>query len=231
MLGIYRHGTSYLHRARPATKLCGLALVAMVLFLPATPMNVVAASLAATVTVIAGFAVARIPAAVAFAQVKPAFIILAAIFAFHLIMGQWITGGLIVWRFIVLIALAALVTLTTRVTDMIDTIETALTPLARFIDPGRVAMCLVLAIRFVPVLANEAQAIREAQAARGAKRAGPTAFIRLAVPLILRGLRLAETVAEALYARGYGQRAVGDGPAKDGSTEKGREAPGATQPE
>ncbi len=231
MLGIYRHGTSLVHCTRPAIKLIVLALLAVLLFLPSDPADIAAMSLAVALMAVAGFAVARIPARIAFAQVTPALYILAAIFAFHGIMGQWITGGLIVGRFIILIALAALVTLTTRVSDMIDTIEIALTPFARFIDPGRVAMCLALAIRFVPVLANEAHAIREAQAARGAKRAGPAAFIRLAVPLILRGLRMAEIVAEALYARGYGQRVVEGGPSKQSSTEKGREAPGATQPE
>jgi biotin transport system permease protein len=208
MLGIYRHGTSPLHRARPGVKLAGLALMAIALFIPATPAGILAVGLAAALATIIGYAVAGIPARVAIAQIRPALWILGMIFVFHAIMGDMITGALVVARFLLLIALAALVTLTTRVSDMIATIETGLAPLRRIVDPGRVAMCLVLAIRFVPVLANEAQALREAQAARGAKRAGPAAFIRLAIPLILRGLRLSEIVAEALYARGFGKAAI-----------------------
>ena len=50
------------------------------------------------------------------------------IFLFHAIMGDALTGALIVARFILLIALAALVTLTTRVSDMIATIEAGLQP-------------------------------------------------------------------------------------------------------
>ena len=236
MLGIYRHGTSPLHRARPGVKLAGLALMAIALFIPATPAGILVAGLAAALATVAGYGVAGIPARIAFAQIRPALWILGMIFVFHAIMGDVITGALIVARFILLIALAALVTLTTRVSDMIATIEAALAPLRRIIDPGRVAMCLVLAIRFVPVLANEAQALQEAQAARGGKRAGPGAFIRLAVPLILRGLRLSEIVAEALYARGFGRAAPPPGNAEtqnagNAETRKGRAKLDLAQPD
>ena len=228
MLGIYRHGTSPLHRARPGMKLAGLALMAIALFTPASPAGIVAVSLGAAFATVAGYGLAGIPARIAFAQIRPALWILGMIFVFHAIMGDVVTGALIVARFILLIALAALVTLTTRVSEMIATIEAGLAPLRRFIDPGRVAMCLVLAIRFVPVLANEAHALQEAQAARGGKRAGPGAFIRLAVPLILRGLRLSETVAEALYARGFGRAGASEG---HGKTQEGHAKPCSAQPD
>ena len=228
MLGIYRHGTSPLHRASPGVKLTGLAVVAIALFIPATPAGILVAGLVATLATVVGYGVAGIPARIAFAQIRPTLWLLGMIFAFHALMADAVAGALIVARFILLIALAALVTLTTRVSDMIATIEAGLTPLRRLIDPGRVAMCLVLTIRFVPVLANEAHAIREAQAARGARRAGPTAFIRLAIPLILRGLRLAETVAEALYARGFGRAAP---PRRDAENKNGRAERDPAQPD
>lgn len=228
MLGIYRHGTSFLHRTRPGVKLAGLSLMAIALFLPSSPSGIVAISLGAAFASVAGYGVAGIPARIAFAQIRPALWILGAIFVFHAIMGDPRAGALLVVRFILLIGLAALVTLTTRVSDMIATIESALAPLRRFVDPARIAMCLVLAIRFVPVLANEAHALQEAQAARGGKRVGPTAFIRLAVPLILRGLRLSETLAEALYARGYDRNTT---PLNHGKTQNGRAKPVIAQPD
>lgn len=228
MLGIYRHGTSPLHRARPGVKLAGLALLAIALFMPASPAGILAVSLGAAFATAAGYGIAGIPARIGFAQIRPALWILGMIFVFHAIMGDVVTGALIIARFILLIALAALVTLTTRVSDMIATIEAGLAPFRRVVDPGRIAMCLVLAIRFVPVLANEAHALQEAQAARGGKRAGPIAFIRLAVPLILRGLRLSETVAEALHARGFGR----NGSDRDrAQTRQGHAKPGLAQPE
>ncbi|KPQ11449.1 MAG: ECF-type biotin uptake system pemease component BioN [Saliniramus fredricksonii] len=228
MLGIYRHGTSPLHRARPGVKLAGLALMAIALFLPASPAGIVAVGLGAAFVTVAGYGIAGIPSRIAIAQIRPALWILGMIFLFHAIMGDALTGALIVARFILLIALAALVTLTTRVSDMIATIEAGLQPLRRFVDPGRIAMCLVLTIRFVPVLANEAHALQEAQAARGGKRTGPSAFIRLAVPLILRGLRLSETVAEALHARGFGRN---ESFPESAQTRRGHAKPGLAQPD
>src|SRR6056297_3251981 len=167
MLGSYRHGTSLLHSARPGVKLAGLALMAIALFMPSSPAGIVAVSLGAAFTTVAGYGIARIPARLAIAQIRPTLWILGMILIFHVIMGDALIGALIVARFILLIALAALVTLTTRVSDMIATIEAGLKPLRRFVDPGRIAMCIVLTIRFVPVLANEAHALQEAQAARG----------------------------------------------------------------
>jgi biotin transport system permease protein len=99
----------------------------------------------------------------------------------------------------VLVLLAALVTLTTRTTAMVDAIVTACRPLRRLgVDAERVGLMLALGVRSVPVVVGLAEEVREAQLARGLG-ASPRAF---AVPLIVRSLRHADALGEALVARG-----------------------------
>jgi biotin transport system permease protein len=105
-----------------------------------------------------------------------------------------VTGGLLVS-----VALAGLVTLTTRVTDMLDALMRVLGPVQRVgVDPARIALLLALTIRCVPMLAAIVTSVREAQVARGAGR-NPLA---LAVPVVVRTLRAADALGEALTARG-----------------------------
>lgn len=220
MLGIYQHRETPLHRLRAGTKLILLFGLAAGVF--ATQSFVILGLAGALV--VAGYAIARIGAGTAFAQIRPALFVLGLIVILHLLMAEWRMGALVLLRFLIVIAAASLVTLTTRSSDMVAAIETGLAPLRRLsLNPAPIALCLSMAIRFVPVVAGEIRAIREVQAARGLERS----LFAIAVPAILRGLRMAETVAEALHARGYGdnppisrepdRKDEGPAPAENGS--------------
>jgi biotin transport system permease protein len=63
---------------------------------------------------------------------------------------------------------------------------------------GLLGLLVALAVRAVPVVTDLARQVREAQLARGAA-AGPRAFV---VPLVVRSLRHADRLADALVARG-----------------------------
>jgi len=98
-----------------------------------------------------------------------------------------------------LVLLAGLVTLTTRTTDLVDAVVTACRPLRVLrVDPERVGLVIALGVRCVPVVVGLAEEVRDAQRARGLA-ASPRAF---AVPLIVRSLRHADALGEALVARG-----------------------------
>jgi biotin transport system permease protein len=114
----------------------------------------------------------------------------------------WFDGpamaGLTVARVMGLVWAAGLVTATTAFDDMMAVLERALAPLRRVgASPARIAFALTLAVRFVPLLQRMMAETRAAQASRGLGR-NPLA---LAVPLILRAIRLADRVAESLEAR------------------------------
>jgi len=105
----------------------------------------------------------------------------------------------VVGLLLVAVAAAGLLTLTTSVTAMLDVLVRVLGPLRRVgVDPDRVALVLALAIRAVPVLLGTYHEARDARRARGMERSARA----LVTPLVLRTIRHADAVGEALAARG-----------------------------
>jgi biotin transport system permease protein len=81
---------------------------------------------------------------------------------------------------------------------MLETLERALQPLRRFgVSPARLGLLLSLTLRFIPLLATWLREIQEAQRVRGLDR---NTFAVL-VPLLVKTLRTADTLAEAIDAR------------------------------
>lgn len=194
-LGLYLPGTSVVHRARAGHKLLlMLAVGAASVFLD--ELWQVGAALA---LVSAGYVVAGIPLRTALSQLRPLVWLAGAAAVFHVVVSGWERAGVVIGVLAVLVLLAALVTLTTRTTAMVDAIVAACRPLRRVgVDAERVGLVLALGIRSVPVVVGLAEEVREAQLARGLT-ASPRAF---AVPLIVRSLRHADALGEALVARG-----------------------------
>lgn len=116
------------------------------------------------------------------------------------LLAGWMPALVGVLRLAVLLGLATLVSLTTRASDLVDTLERALRPLARFgVRPARLGLLFSLTLRFVPLLATWLGEVREAQRVRGLEH-HPLALL---VPLLVKTLRTADTLAEALDARGF----------------------------
>ena len=194
-LGLYVPGSSPVHRAPAGLKLALMVAAGVGSVLLDTPVQVTAALL----VVGGGYAVAGIPWRLALAQLRPLVWIGAFAAVFHVLVNGWERAFAVVGVIAVLVLLAALVTLTTRTTDMVDAVVRGLGPLRRVgVDPERVGLLLALGIRSVPVVVGLAEEVRDAQRARGLT-ASPRAF---AVPLIVRSLRHADALAEALVARG-----------------------------
>jgi biotin transport system permease protein len=194
-LGIYSPGSSFLHRAPAGAKLLVMVAVGVAsVFLDEVWQVVVAVGL-----VLAGYAVARIPWLTAARQLRPLVWLALFIGAFHVVVNGWARAVVVVGVIAMLVLLAALVTLTTRTTAMVDAVVRVFGPLRRAgVDPERVGLLLALAIRSVPVVVSLAEEVRDAQRARGLT-ASPRAF---AVPLIVRSLRHADALGDALVARG-----------------------------
>jgi biotin transport system permease protein len=132
-------------------------------------------------------------------QLRPLLWIGLVTAAFHLVVNGWQRAVVVVGVIGALVLLAALVTLTTRTTDLVAAVVGAARPLRRLgVDPERFGLTVALAIRCVPVVVGLAHEVRDAQRARGLT-ASPRAF---AVPLIVRSLRHADALGEALAARG-----------------------------
>ncbi|MEP6562391.1 MAG: energy-coupling factor transporter transmembrane protein EcfT [Nakamurella sp.] len=195
VIGLYQAGDSVLHRTAAGWKLLGMLLAVIgVLLLDAPWQLAVAAAI-----VIGGYALARIPVRVAWAQLWPMrwFIVLIAIF--QVIFADWQRAVMISGSLLLTVAIAALVTLTTRVTAMLDVCQWLLRPLRRVgVDPDRVGLLLALTIRCIPLLVAIVHDVSEARKARGAG----FSLRAMAAPAVVRALRSADAMGDALIARG-----------------------------
>jgi len=143
---------------------------------------------------------AWLPAKPLFKQIMPALVLIAALAAFHIATGDPRDAFLVSARLGTVILLAAALTFTTRVSAMVDALERVLTPLKCIgADPAKAGFTLALAIRFIPVLFTMIAEIREAQKARGLEGS----VFAVVMPLLVRTLRMADDLAEAIAARGY----------------------------
>ncbi|MEV0333798.1 energy-coupling factor transporter transmembrane protein EcfT [Nocardia sp. NPDC050717] len=196
MIGLYHPGDSLLHRAPAGVKLALLivAIVAMTVWVRGLP------GMACVVVVVAGlFALARIPWRVAVAQVRPVLWMTAIIGVFQLLTTTPVRAVVVCGVLLASVALAALVTVTTRVTDLLDALLRGLAPLRHVgVNPERVGLLLALAIRCVPLLAQIVHDVAEARRARGVSWSATA----LVTPVLVRALRTADAMGEALAARG-----------------------------
>ena len=195
-LALYSRVPSVLHRTPAGLKLAVLAALSVLLF--AVPRLPVAAAVLAGVVVLA-LAGARLTTRQLLAQLRPVSLWLAGLLVFHLVVTDLATGALAVVRLAALVLAAAVVTATSRVAELVAVIEWLCAPLRLVgVRPARIGLAIAMTLRFIPLVAERAERIREAQAARGASR---PLFLSL-VPLLVQVLQLAHTTAEALDARG-----------------------------
>lgn len=196
-LGLYEPGTSPLHRAPAGAKFLGLLVLAVLVF--ALPGPVALGALAAVV--LAAYPVARIPLRRSRQLARVLVPLLVVLFAVQ----WWLLGPgpaeVVVLRLLAALAAANLFTLTTRVEDLISAVERGLRPLRRFgVRPERIGLLVGLTMQAVAALSTIAADTREAQRARNAERS-VSAF---AIPFLVRTLRHADELGEALAARGVG---------------------------
>jgi biotin transport system permease protein len=194
-LGLYVPGTSPVHRVPAGTKLVAMVAAGVVSVFLDHPWQV-GVALALT---LGGYHLAGLSPRIAMRQVRPLVWVVGMVGIFHVVVNGWERAAVFTGVIVVLVLLAALVTLTTRTTAMVDALVRALRPLRRLgVDADRFGLLLALGIRSVPVVVSLAEEVRDAQRARGLS-ASPRAF---AVPLIVRSLRHADALGDALVARG-----------------------------
>jgi biotin transport system permease protein len=194
-LGLYVPGTSPVHRMPAGAKLLAMLAAGAGSVLLHQPWQVgVAVTLA-----LVGYRLGGLTVRMALRQVRPLLMVVGLVAVFHLVVNGWERAVVFVGVIVTLVLLAGLVTLTTRTTDMVDAIVRAARPLRVVgVHPERLGLLMALGIRSVPVVVGLAEEVRDAQRARGLT-ASPRAF---AVPLIVRSLRHADALGDALVARG-----------------------------
>ena len=191
----YVPGATAIHRVPAGFKLVLLAALGVALAF----LNQWWEPLALLGAVLACYPLARIPVGSVATQLRPLIWVLLAVGAFQLIASGWRSTVDVVVTVVALVLAAGLVSLTTSMEALTDVLLRMLRPLRRFgVAPERTALLISLSVRSVSVVAALAREVRDAQLARGLGRS-PRAF---AVPLLVRSLRHAQALGEALVARG-----------------------------
>lgn len=219
VLGVYRPGTSPVHRLPAGVKMAGLVvLIVAMSVLVRRPWHLL---IPAAVLVAVALAAHVGPLTMA-RQIRPMLWMLSVIAVFQLILTDWRRTVVVCGVLLFSVVGAALVTLTTRVTDMLDLTTRLLGPARRFgVDPDRVGLVLAMTIRSIPLLGELVASVSQARKARGVG----FSLRALAVPVVVGALRRADALGDALIARGLDDPAAEDDP--DGHDGPGRDdAPG-----
>ncbi|MBL8928834.1 MAG: energy-coupling factor transporter transmembrane protein EcfT [Kineosporiaceae bacterium] len=195
MIGLYVPGDSFLHRAPAGVKLlvlaAGLAAFGLLRGLGAV---VVAAAVEVGLALAAGLGPRTV-----LAHLRPLRWILIVIGSLQAWLSGWQPAVVVCGSIVVAVLGASLVTLTTRTEDLLTALERGLGPARHLgVRPDRVALVLALVVRAVPVLSRIAGEVHQARAARGAQRS----MRAFAVPFVIRSVRYADRLGEALAARG-----------------------------
>lgn len=195
MIQSYRPGASIVHRMSAGPKLVLFAALALVSSAYPHDGWSVTVSLVVVCTL---YLVAGLPVRVLIVEMwRLRWLVLVlgtALWIFVSPLTAWISTS----RVASLLLLAALLTITTRMGDLLAVLHRMLRPLHRLgVDADAVAMTISLTLTMIPVVAGFARAVREAQRARGVRPG-----LRTTVPLMVRTLRHADEVGDALAARG-----------------------------
>jgi biotin transport system permease protein len=195
LLGLYVPGGSMLHRAPAGAKLLGLVALAVGSHL--LDQWWTRCMLLAAVLLL--YPLAGIGLRFVLGQLRALGWVLVAIAIAQLVLATWQVAVSVVATILLLVLAAGLVTTTTTTLALSDVVVRLLGPFRRFgVQPERVGLLLALSIRAVPIVLALAGEVRDAQRARGLG-SSPRAF---AVPLLIRALRHAQQMGDALIARG-----------------------------
>lgn len=233
-IGQYLPGDSVVHRLDPRTKISVfLFLTIAVTFSLSYVANVILVVVTALLVLLAGISLRYI-----LSGLKPALPIIVVLAVLQLLfygdaytpygqtsqtLFQWgwihITNGSVqlvivsTLRFVELLFLTSLLTNTTTLTDLTHGLEAMLRPFARIGVPAHeISLVATIALRFVPLLAEQLEVIMKAQASRGANIAhrGRLRFVTTArqvavliVPLFVDAFRRGEDLILAMQARCY----------------------------
>ena len=208
-LGRFYDNDSFLCRLDPRTKLLGLIIALIGIFLCS---SVVSCSFTLA-CVIALIYLSEVPLRHIFRGMGPFFILLAVVAALNifLVPDGVFRSVLICLRVIEVVLVSNLLCLSTRPRSVASGVQTSLGWMKRFKVPvNDIATIVSVALTFVPILADEAKRIRDAQISRGADFSKGSLFRRakaslaIIVPVFVSAMQRSEDLAVAMDCRLYG---------------------------
>lgn len=196
-VGLYRPGTTPVHRAPLWLRLGGLSALGVALLVLRGPWPALA--------VLAGVALlavlARLPWRATARGLAPALVTAVSVAAYQTWQRGWAVGVEVGADLVSLVLAATVVTATTPSDVLLDALGRVLRPLRRVgLEPETFALAVALMLRTMPALGQLAGEVRDAARARGLERSARA----LLVPFAIRTVARATDVGDALAARGIG---------------------------
>lgn len=214
-LGTYVDRRTPLHRVDARAKLVVLLLASVASFAAPVPIGLAVVALGLACALVAS----RTSPYEVLLGLRPALVVLGLSLVANavVLVGQpgisWAglaRGATAVCRIVLVVGFALVFSATTMPPAIADALSALLAPLRRLGLPvGDLAMMLSMALRFIPLTMEEAERIRSAQRARGARldEGGPLARLRgwgqVLVPLLVSLFRRADELASAMTDRSY----------------------------
>lgn len=224
-LNQYIHQKSPVHNRDPRVKIIGVLVMSLLILKVSTIGLLIAAFLSMAAALVARIPVMRLVGALR--PVLPLFLILFVLYILFTpgqplpmlpigpititYQGLYL-GAVQVGRFMLLVMAASILTMTTTQSEINVGLERLLRPLKLVgLSSHDIAMMLSLALRFIPLLAEDMKNVSAAQLARGAninprRLSGKIRAIGyLARPLSISIFRRCDQLVDAMEARGYRQ--------------------------
>ncbi len=222
-LGQFYPADTVIHRLDPRVKIAATILYIISLFL----VNGIVGWVVVIGVLVVVIGVSRVPPVMMLKGVRAIWILIAITIVCNLFFTQagipYFQWGVIsitstgvhntvyyTLRLILIVVGASVMTLTTSPNRLTDGMERALWPLHRIGVPvSEIALMMSIALRFVPILGEEAEKVKKAQLARGADfdEGGPFHRVRglvpIIVPLFVSAFRRANDLSLAMEARCY----------------------------
>ena len=193
-LGIYVSGHSIIHRTPAGWKMIGL-----IIFIIATTPLPLAYAAGALLLPLLGYLIARIPPSVAAGQLLPPLPIILLFSAFSWWQEGWQAALTLIITLYAAIGAATLLTLTTKTEALLDAVTTGLSPLRHLgVNTDTLSLAIMLTIRMIPLLLEDAYALADARACRGARFTARS----FGVPFIVAAFHRSHRMGDALIARG-----------------------------
>jgi len=233
-IGQYIPANSVVHRLDPRTKL----LAALLLALTVSTTRSIVATLCLLVVLMAVTRLARVDIRFVLRGLLPALPFILALMLMQLLFqGAYQECAVTYWewwfiritpcmiklvvlgalRLVIFLFVMSLLTLTTTASYILHGIESLLGPLQRIGAPvHEIALANIIALRFIPTIADELERVVKAQVSRGGDFGDATWYrpdklvrtrLPLIVPLFVNTLRRAEDLIVAMEARAYVGRA------------------------
>ncbi len=194
---LYMDRHSFLHQLSPMVKILAIIIATILLLIFKTWWMLGAIAF----FVLSAYLLAKISPWEMLQQLRFAIPILFFFFIFQLIIHPWQEAVFVIIRLMLILLMGNFLTLTTTISHMMDSMEYHLRYLAHLgANPAKISLAFSLCLRFIPVIAIISTEVRQAQKARGLEKN----MFALIIPVIIRTLKMADAVADAIEARSYG---------------------------